>query len=108
LETVSSKGGGGFHGPRSRYPGALLSRLPAGLLLVVLFHPMRAAVLAMAAAAMAAMLPSCGGPRSPSEPAGDLGRRAPGFTLPSASGGRVALSDFTGKPVLLYFSMGPG
>lgn len=37
------------------------------------------------------------------------GDRAPGFTLPSASGEQVALSDFTSrKPVLLYFSMGPG
>jgi hypothetical protein len=37
------------------------------------------------------------------------GDRAPGFTLPSASGEQVALADFTNsKPVLLYFSMGPG
>ncbi len=37
---------------------------------------------------------------------GDL---APSFTLPSASGGKVAMSDFAAKkPVLLYFSMGPG
>jgi hypothetical protein len=62
----------------------------------------------MAAAAFAAVLPACGGISSTSEPAGDLGRRAPNFTLPSASGGRVALSDFAGTPVLLYFSMGPG
>ncbi len=33
---------------------------------------------------------------------------APDFTLPSAQGSRVSLSDFKGKPVLLYFSMGPG
>jgi len=37
------------------------------------------------------------------------GDRAPDFTLPSASGERVALAEFTNhKPVLLYFSMGPG
>jgi cytochrome oxidase Cu insertion factor (SCO1/SenC/PrrC family) len=37
------------------------------------------------------------------------GDRAPDFTLPSASGERVALTEFTNhKPVLLYFSMGPG
>ena len=37
------------------------------------------------------------------------GDRAPDFTLPSASGEQVALADFTNhKPVLLYFSMGPG
>ena len=37
------------------------------------------------------------------------GDRAPTFVLPSAAGGNVELSDFSGeKPVLLYFSMGPG
>lgn len=37
------------------------------------------------------------------------GDRAPTFTLPSATGEDVALSDFAGaKPALLYFSMGPG
>jgi cytochrome oxidase Cu insertion factor (SCO1/SenC/PrrC family) len=37
-----------------------------------------------------------------------VGRTAPAFSLKSASGGTVSLSDFAGKPVLLYFSMGPG
>jgi cytochrome oxidase Cu insertion factor (SCO1/SenC/PrrC family) len=37
-----------------------------------------------------------------------VGHAAPAFTLPSAAGGSVSLSDFKGKPVLLYFSMGPG
>ena len=37
------------------------------------------------------------------------GDAAPAFSLPSVSGGNVELSDFAGKkPVLLYFSMGPG
>ena len=37
------------------------------------------------------------------------GDQAPVFSLPSVSGENVALSDFAGKkPVLLYFSMGPG
>jgi hypothetical protein len=37
------------------------------------------------------------------------GDEAPRFTLASAAGGKVALSDFSEtKPVLLYFSMGPG
>jgi len=37
------------------------------------------------------------------------GDRAPAFSLPSVGGGNVSLSDFSGdKPVLLYFSMGPG
>lgn len=34
---------------------------------------------------------------------------APGFTLVAADGETISLSDFRGrKPVLLYFSMGPG
>jgi cytochrome oxidase Cu insertion factor (SCO1/SenC/PrrC family) len=37
-----------------------------------------------------------------------VGARAPQFTLPSAGGGDVSLAGFSGKPVLLYFSMGPG
>jgi hypothetical protein len=37
------------------------------------------------------------------------GDRAPDFTLPSAAGDDVSLDKFaTKKPVLLYFSMGPG
>lgn len=38
----------------------------------------------------------------------DVGERAPAFELPAASGGRISLADFDGRPVLLYFSMGPG
>jgi cytochrome oxidase Cu insertion factor (SCO1/SenC/PrrC family) len=37
-----------------------------------------------------------------------VGDAAPAFTLDSASGEAVSLSDYAGKPVLLYFSMGPG
>ncbi len=37
-----------------------------------------------------------------------VGDTAPAFSLSSAQGGAVSLSDFVGKPVLLYFSMGPG
>jgi cytochrome oxidase Cu insertion factor (SCO1/SenC/PrrC family) len=36
------------------------------------------------------------------------GEAAPAFTLESAEGKRVSLSDHAGKPVLLNFSMGPG
>lgn len=37
------------------------------------------------------------------------GDKAPKFVLRSADGKRISLSDFRGrKPVLLYFSMGPG
>ena len=43
-----------------------------------------------------------------SEPPG-LGDQAPGFSLTSADGSSLDLSEFRGKsPVLLYFSMGPG
>jgi cytochrome oxidase Cu insertion factor (SCO1/SenC/PrrC family) len=37
-----------------------------------------------------------------------VGNTAPAFTLESASGAPVSLSDYAGQPVLLYFSMGPG
>lgn len=37
-----------------------------------------------------------------------VGDTAPAFTLESSTGGPVALTDYAGKPVLLYFSMGPG
>jgi cytochrome oxidase Cu insertion factor (SCO1/SenC/PrrC family) len=37
-----------------------------------------------------------------------VGDLAPAFALGSASGGTVSLSDYAGRPVLLYFSMGPG
>ena len=36
------------------------------------------------------------------------GQAAPAFSLPDASGATVSLDEFTGKPVLLYFSMGYG
>jgi hypothetical protein len=42
---------------------------------------------------------------------GDLavGDLAPGFTLPSATGADVSLSDYTGEgPVLLFFHMAVG
>jgi hypothetical protein len=37
-----------------------------------------------------------------------VGDLAPGFELPSTSGERVALSDFQGRPVLLFFHMAVG
>jgi cytochrome oxidase Cu insertion factor (SCO1/SenC/PrrC family) len=37
-----------------------------------------------------------------------VGQIAPAFSLKSASGGTVSLSHHAGRPVLLYFSMGPG
>lgn len=38
-----------------------------------------------------------------------VGDEAPDFSLPTASGGEVSLSDYTGqRPVLLYFHMALG
>jgi hypothetical protein len=66
-------------------------------------------VLAIAAAALLLFI-ACDRPDRPDD-AGrlDVGDDAPGFVLPSAAGDAVSLDDFVGKkPVLLYFSMGPG
>lgn len=62
----------------------------------------------VALATLLVLLATCSGDRG-SQPSLDEGDRAPDFSLPSAAGGEVGLSDFSGKkPVLLYFSMGPG
>ena len=37
-----------------------------------------------------------------------VGDTAPAFSLESAGGDTVSLSDYAGRPVLLYFSIGPG
>lgn len=37
-----------------------------------------------------------------------IGDVAPSFALSSADGKTVSSSDYHGKPVLLYFGMGPG
>ena len=63
-----------------------------------------AAFLAIVAAACSRHVASTGAGQDPIS----VGARAPAFTLPTASGGTVSLSDFASKPVLLYFSMGPG
>jgi cytochrome oxidase Cu insertion factor (SCO1/SenC/PrrC family) len=47
-------------------------------------------------------------PEGSSVPVVQRGEMAPDFTLPQASGRPVKLADLHGKPVLLYFSMGPG
>lgn len=61
---------------------------------------MRKAMLSMG---LAAVLGACA-------PAGPLhvGDRAPAFSLPAVDGGEVALEDFHGRPVLLYFHMAVG
>jgi hypothetical protein len=58
--------------------------------------------------ALVLLAASCDG-NGTGPPALAEGDPAPAFTLPSVSGGNVDISDFAGdKPVLLYFSMGPG
>jgi hypothetical protein len=69
--------------------------------------------LAFTLAAAILLAPSCDGRGSGAGIEDDAplseGDAAPVFSLPSVSGGNVELSDFVGKkPVLLYFSMGPG
>jgi cytochrome oxidase Cu insertion factor (SCO1/SenC/PrrC family) len=67
----------------------------------------------------AALLPAlgvaCTGGTASDPPGGNadsslrIGATAPSFTLPSAGGQDISLGDYRGeKPVLLYFSMGPG
>jgi hypothetical protein len=63
-----------------------------------------AIALAIVATACTRQDPPTSGRQGPVE----VGQRAPGFSLRSAGGGTVALSDYAGRPVLLYFSMGPG
>lgn len=66
------------------------------------------------AAALMLMGSACiGGAASPGGAAGPstprVGAPAPPFSLASAQGATVSLSEFRGhKAVLLYFSMGPG
>jgi cytochrome oxidase Cu insertion factor (SCO1/SenC/PrrC family) len=43
-----------------------------------------------------------------STPVVQPGEMAPDFSLPQAIGKPIPLSDLRGRPVLLYFSMGPG
>lgn len=54
-------------------------------------------------ALVAGALAGCAG-----APGRDPGDMAPAFSLPSVGGGEVALADFSGKPVLLYFHMAVG
>jgi peroxiredoxin Q/BCP len=45
---------------------------------------------------------------APSAAGLNVGDDAPAFSLPDAHGGSVALSDYAGRPVLLYFHMAVG
>jgi hypothetical protein len=67
-------------------------------------HRVIAAVLLVPVTSLAA----CSEGGSQSSTAG-VGAAAPRFSLASADGGTISLEDYVGhKPVLLYFSMGPG
>lgn len=62
---------------------------------------------------LALALPACGGSEgegsTPSEEVVRVGEPAPDFELSSVQHGQVSMAEFRGrKPVLLYFSMGPG
>jgi hypothetical protein len=58
---------------------------------------------------LAAVGTACSGRAGTKENGVQVGSMAPSFSLPSTTGGSVSLSEFRGrKPVLLYFSMGPG
>lgn len=67
------------------------------------------AVVGLLAAGCTGAAPQRGGSSSAtSAPVVQRGQIAPDFTLAQATGSPVTLSDLHGKPVLLYFSMGPG
>ena len=58
--------------------------------------------------ALALVTVTCSGAEEASDGA-RVGKEAPKFSLTSASGDQVSLDDYLGqRPVLLYFSMGPG
>lgn len=73
---------------------------------------MRSRVLLGAAIALVIASAACRGQQETSQRSEEgpiaVGRTAPAFSLSAASGGTVSLSDYAGRPVLLYFSMGPG
>lgn len=73
---------------------------------------MRRAILPAVALLILSLLAACVRPGSGAADRVDqelrVGQTAPAFTLPSADDGPVSLSDFRGRSVLLYFSMGPG
>jgi cytochrome oxidase Cu insertion factor (SCO1/SenC/PrrC family) len=67
------------------------------------------ALMALGGAAILLLLrPGALGPNAAEDRALRPGDPAPSFTLPSAQGQEVSLHQFQGRPVLLYFSMGPG
>jgi hypothetical protein len=55
-------------------------------------------------AALGLIIAACGG----DDGGFSVGGRAPDFSLEEASGGSVALDDYQGRDVLLYFHMADG
>jgi len=85
---------------------ARLARTPSGSLRAMRYRSTGILAVSVLLLAVACESGADSGPESSFLSEGD---QAPSFTLPSASDESIALSDFTGhKPVLLYFSMGPG
>jgi cytochrome oxidase Cu insertion factor (SCO1/SenC/PrrC family) len=64
----------------------------------------RGFALAVATLAAGFLIGAC----APAEDGLSVGDRAPAFELTSTAGDRVALSDFEGRPVLLFFHMAVG
>ena len=60
--------------------------------------------LALAAMLAGILLGAC----APAEDGLSVDNRAPAFELPSPSGDNIALSDYKGRPVLLFFHMAVG
>jgi cytochrome oxidase Cu insertion factor (SCO1/SenC/PrrC family) len=70
-------------------------------------HRVIAALLLVLVTSLAAC--SEGGDGGSQSSTAGVGAAAPRFSLASADGGTISLEDYVGhKPVLLYFSMGPG
>ncbi|MCA9886289.1 MAG: redoxin domain-containing protein [Anaerolineae bacterium] len=53
-------------------------------------------------------LAACTGNEAETSQTIEVGAKAPDFTLANAAGGDVSLSEYAGRPVLLYFHMAVG
>ena len=62
------------------------------------------AALGVAAMLAGALLGAC----APAPEGLKVGEAAPAFELPTTAGDRVALADYKGRPVLLFFHMAVG